>query len=99
MFAQDSKGIYEWEVQTSKERKFTHYPRLYLPAQKILVMPWEILAAGAAGGLIRVLLVARKNQAWEKLVPAILASGIIGVMSATALPADACTREEVITGR
>ncbi|MFH0830321.1 MAG: hypothetical protein V1887_04135 [Candidatus Aenigmatarchaeota archaeon] len=47
-------------------------------------MAVEILAAGFLGGLIRVLLAARKNAAFEKLVPAILASGIIGAMSAAA---------------
>ena len=47
-------------------------------------MAWEILLAGFLGGLIRVLLAARKNQALEKLAPAIIASGIVGAMSAAA---------------
>jgi len=47
-------------------------------------MSWEILLAGFLGGLIRVLLAARKNQALDKLAPALLASGIIGAMSAAA---------------
>lgn len=47
-------------------------------------MAFEILLAGFAGGLIRVLLAARKYKGWCEKAATISASGIVGAMAAAA---------------
>jgi len=47
-------------------------------------MAWEILLAGFAGGLVRVLLAARKYHGWCEKAATLSASGIVGALAAAA---------------
>lgn len=47
-------------------------------------MSWEILAAGFLGGLIRVILAARKHKGLCEMAATVFGSGIVGALGAAA---------------